>query len=356
MAFYPRRTIVGGHQFCVFLGEDEEVHSLGSFDSMRIGTPVLTKLKQIMYVDCGDDFVLALDTTNQVWGFGKNDKYQLGMEVVENNKLPILVPLPPIQSIVCGGRFSICLDMNNDVWSFGHNSSGQCGRGNGPKLTVGKVNLSNIQFITAGGNHAICMDLSKKLFGFGDNGNGQIFGGEATKKYNSPTEIPNALNNIKKIACGWDHTVFLTDDNEVFSHARTLPSDLVKINLPPISDLICSNRFTACLDFDGNVWTFGILPVKKSRGHTRSEKPEKKGVLDPVQLELKNITLLQGGKSQLFAKDSAGRYFSWGTSNDANELARRGDPTTPQEVWGKFFDVTLLKDCTVVSRNKAANK
>ena len=362
MAFPPHKTLVGGYKFCIFLGEDENIHSLGSLnEAMKLrGEPILSKLTKIVAIDCGEEFFLALDYYQQVWATGKNDNYQLGVDVPQKSNEPVQVQLPPIQSIVCGGRFSICLDTNNDVWSFGHNSIGQCGRGSADtKLKVGKINLSNIDFIAAGGNHGFCLNFDGILYGFGDNSNGQLFvekDDTGIRHHRKPTIASRAPKNIKKIACGWSHTVFLTDINEIFSHQASFASTLTKIELPEITDVICSNNCSACLDFDGNVWTFGIN--HPTRGNKKVDENQLGFELKPANLDLKEIVLLQGSGGQFFAKDSFDRYFSWGT-NCVSQLGRRGNinPEVPTEVDPKIFNVKLLKDCSnKFNRAKSAKK
>ena len=360
MAFHPQKTLVGGYKFCIFLGEDENVYSFGSMnDAMKLrGTPLLNKLTKIVAIDCGEEFLLALDNFQQVWALGKNDNYQLGVDVSYKTNEPVKIPLPPIHSIVCGGRFSICLDLNNDVWSFGHNTIGQCGRSSpDTKLKVGKINLSNIDFIAAGGNHGFCLDFDGVLYSFGDNGVGQMLVAKnGSRYYRGPTIASRAPKNIKKIACGWSHTVILTDTNEIFSHLPSFDSSLDKIDLPEISDVICSNNCAACLDFDGNVWTFGT--DHPTRGNKKVDKSELGYELVPAKLDLKEIVLLQGSGGQLFAKDSYDRYFSWGT-NCALQLGRteKNETKRPKEVDPSIFNVKLLKDCSSkYNRAKSAKK
>ena len=357
MAFFPQKTLVGGYKFSIFLGDDESVHSLGSMnDSMKlIAPPLLSNLKQIVVVDCGEEFLLALDSFQQVWATGNNNHYQLGIDVpLSTNNIPVQVPLPPIQSIVCGGRFSICLDTNNDVWSFGHNTSGQCGRGSSEsRLKVGKINLSNIDKMAAGGNHAFCLNFDGIVYGFGNNSLGQLFSNTGNCK--EPTIISKAPKNIKKIACGWSSTVFLTcDTNEIFSHKALFGSELTKVDLPEISDVICSNSCSACLDFDGNVWTFGSK--HPTRGNKMIENIQ--GFeLEADKLDLKEITLLQGSGGQFFAKNSSDRYFSWG-KNCVSQLGRDyGNPEVPTEVNPEIFNSKFLKDCSCkFNRVKSAKK
>ena len=72
------------------------------------------------------------------------------------------------------------------------------------------------------------------------------------------------------MACGYDHTITLSDDGIVRSFGRneegqlglghkqnvSLPTQIP--NLPKISKISCGDRFTVCVDCEGFIWSFGL--------------------------------------------------------------------------------------------------
>uniref|UniRef100_A0A8C6TW29 RCC1 like n=1 Tax=Neogobius melanostomus TaxID=47308 RepID=A0A8C6TW29_9GOBI len=132
---------------------------------------------KISSASCGYGFTLLASSTKdttKLWGMGLNTNSQLGFQRSQHSKLVsyeyILEPSPVVS---CGRAHSLVLTDEEGVFSFGNNSYGQCGR-------------PIVEEEVYSGSHII-----HKIEGF----NGKVV----------------------QVACGQDHSLFLTEDGTVFS-------------------------------------------------------------------------------------------------------------------------------------------
>ena len=354
----PRRGIVSGYLASICLDDDGKVRVLGDGDGCLGKKSSLSMLHEIIAIDCGEQFVICLDSFDNVWGFGENSYCQLGVEDQKSHFTPIQVPVPPMKSIVCGGRFTLCIDMDNSIWSFGHNHAGQCGRPNttGQKISGNSLpdiieEIPDIIFASAAGNQAICMDINRRIYGFGDNAFGQL-GINYPKQLFTPQEIELLPENITNIACGWSHTTFLTENKEVYTYKlEDTDVQLLKIDLPPIDFISCTNSTSLCVDEEGFVWTFGKNNLTLGFG---DEKDASYVEFKPRKIpNLENINMLSRGGYQVFSRDVNGKYYSWGM-NTCKQLGRNGS-TLPAETFSEVWD-WIKENEYPCSRAKSAKK
>lgn len=151
----------------------------------------LETAEKITSASCGYGFTLLASSTKdstKVWGMGLNKDSQLGFQRSQHDRLqsyeyvlepsPVALPLSrPLQTRVlqvsCGRAHSLVLTDREGVFSFGNNSYGQCGR-------------PVVEDEVYSGSHII-----HQLQGF----SGQVV----------------------QVACGQDHSLFLTDEGKVYS-------------------------------------------------------------------------------------------------------------------------------------------
>jgi alpha-tubulin suppressor-like RCC1 family protein len=108
-------------------------------------------------MSAGVDYSIALDSSNKLWAFGKNDHGQLGLGDDSPRRLPAKLPLSNWQSVDAGAHHALVVNSSKELWSFGKNNNGQLGLGdNADRYEPTKVN-SEIRWATpiAGGNHSL---------------------------------------------------------------------------------------------------------------------------------------------------------------------------------------------------------
>jgi len=219
-------------------------------------------LENIIGIDAGWKHSLAIDVNNNVWAFGNNDEGQLGIDNQEPQATPVLVHdgemvtdsnyLENIIAVSAGrsGEHSLALDKSNHVWSFGRNDYGQLGDGTTttPRTTpvavhAGEQNpenpsaaLADIVQISAGEMTSIALEkidandpnYNGRVLTWGSNkwpieawypsGKGKLGNGDITA---DSCDLPvlvlrgaqpgdsQYLERIIAVSAGWDHTMAL---------------------------------------------------------------------------------------------------------------------------------------------------
>jgi alpha-tubulin suppressor-like RCC1 family protein len=80
--------------------------------------------KNIKDIICGDNHTIIHKTNGEIWGFGKNDSYQLNFGNIFDRyiKKPMLLMTDEnIKKIYCGFEYTLLLKNNGDVYGCGNN-------------------------------------------------------------------------------------------------------------------------------------------------------------------------------------------------------------------------------------------
>lgn len=157
-----------------------------------VATPTaVTSLKDIVQINSGESFVLAVDSIGNLYSWGQNFDRQLGLylkrikDLPKNDSLlvedviysPRLVPLSikhPVKRIACGASYSICLTKSGSVYSWGE---GLCGNLGTIKCTYQEIPTQvkitdensepvTIVDIACGIGHVISIDSNGFIFGW----------------------------------------------------------------------------------------------------------------------------------------------------------------------------------------------
>lgn len=253
-------------------------------------------------VACGEAFTLFVDNSGNVFACGDGRRGQLGNpEFKYCLHQPMKIPfLKEIVEVSCGRKFSLCLDVSGFVWSFGDNYFGQLGLGDDQrrKTPVLIEGIDNIISISCGGTHSFCISSSSDIFGFGKNEEGQLGLGDELNR-SIPEKISRIPGTVVSIAAGDYHSVFLSQEGEVFvcgSDCGTgnlglgegIHEKQVRIvqiqNIQSIISISCGAQHTLLLSKEGYVFGFGI----NSQGQI-----DKDAVSKYVPSKLENIDLIK---------------------------------------------------------------
>ena len=118
-------------------------------------------------------------------------------------------------TIVCGS-FTLCITHNKTVCSFGHAATISCGHKVEYIFPPKSIPLQNINSINCGPVHSICLDNDGTVYSFGRNNFGQLGLGNKVIFY---TSIPQKVDlpPCAQISCGYNHTICLSENGEVYS-------------------------------------------------------------------------------------------------------------------------------------------
>ena len=107
------------------------VGQLGDNSTANRCTPVsiLGTKKTFCQITAGDNHTIGIDKNGQVWAWGYNLYGQLGDNSVTNKSTPvsILGTKKTFCQITAGASHTIGIDKNGQVWGWGYNNRGQLG-------------------------------------------------------------------------------------------------------------------------------------------------------------------------------------------------------------------------------------
>jgi ribosomal protein L27 len=220
---------MGSTSHSIFLLKDGTVRTVGRNDFGQCGTgntntsqlslytiPNLNNVKQIA---CGGYHTVFLLKDGTVRTVGFNNYGQCGTGNTSNTQLSLYtIPnLNNVKQVACGGYHIVFLLNDGTVRTVGRNDYGQCGTGNTntPQLSLYTIpNLNNVKQIACGYYHTVFLLEDGTVRTVGYNEYGQCGTGNTNTRQLSLYTIPN-LNNVKRVACGEHHTVFLLEDGTV---------------------------------------------------------------------------------------------------------------------------------------------
>lgn len=188
----------------------------------------------------------------------------------ENNTACSRLELSDIVDIACGYGHAVFLSSTGEVytWITFAKNVGQCGVVYSKYIgwcTIKKVDLKNIVKICAGGNSSMALSHTGEVYVWGENNYGKLGLGHKENQY-----LPQKINfwdgkeKVTKISCGYDHTIFLTEKNNVYGcgndafyrcevggHKNQLLPQ--RINISDIVDIGCGRYSTIALTKDNKI-------------------------------------------------------------------------------------------------------
>ena len=358
----------------ISLSDDGVVHSFGKNNEGQLGlghkndvsipTPIpnLPKIKQIA---CGWSFSFCIDDDGFLWGFGKIQfctQFRTGYTNYDTNVPQQILNIPLVVSVACGYAHVLIITNNSDLWSCGDNAYGQLCLGNREdQSTFKQTSFSDVSKISIGGNHSLFQDIKGEIYTCGCNDDGRLGLGHFEYQF-AVVPIPNLPLNIIQFVCGYQHSLFLDSEGNVFSVGNngryqlglghdTHQHALIKIpNIPAIQTISCDFCSSYLIDFEGNLWAFGanlsvLLGDKIKR--TRPTKIER-------LTNMKQISYGSCGRHFL-AKDSLNKIFVSGSNADGQLGIENTDSVSiTAEINSKYY--TIWGDGYFNSKAKSARK
>ncbi|CAN7015004.1 unnamed protein product [Brassica oleracea var. botrytis] len=170
------------------------------------------------------------------------------------------VPGQYIKAISCGGRHSAAITVADagGLITFGWGLYGQCGHGNTNDqlrpMAVAEVQNVQMESIAAGLWHTICISSEGKVFAFGGNQFGQL--GTGTDHAETIPRLLDGQNMENKhamaVSCGARHSAVLTDEGQLLcwgwnKYGQLGLGDTIDRNIPTQVQLDgCRLRKVAC--------------------------------------------------------------------------------------------------------------
>ncbi|XP_038648917.1 probable E3 ubiquitin-protein ligase HERC3 [Scyliorhinus canicula] len=216
----------------VYQSEVKLKHTAAATKEFSIMKPQVLKSlseKNIIQVACGNNHSLALSKDGQLFVWGQNTCGQLGIDTKGASQ-----PVPqcvtsltgmPVAQITAGGGHSFALSLSGAVFGWGRNDRGQLGlkdtedrhQPNHVKLLECKKTIH----ISCGEEHTAVLTKDGLVLTFGAGSYGQL-GHNSTKDEIKPRLVGYLFGKrVSQIACGSYHTLaFVASSGEIYSFGR----------------------------------------------------------------------------------------------------------------------------------------
>ena len=237
-------------------------------------------LKDIVSYSAGADHAAAVDSDGRLYTWGNNDRGQLGLGDTSSRSKPTQVRFSNYAvQVWCGNKVTFVLTEDNDVYAFGDNSGYMLGI-DSRKSTINKPewveDISGYSKIEIYPSDGFCLALlDGDIYGWGKNSSSKML--ELPKTVSSPTQIDGIPSNISKLAVGNNHVLALESGGTVWvwgangssqlgidsSSTVSEPEQLTIVNrkgetvADGFSDIAAAENHSMALDTDGKVWVFG---------------------------------------------------------------------------------------------------
>jgi alpha-tubulin suppressor-like RCC1 family protein/predicted peptidase len=332
----------------------------GAFSDQKVPIKV-AGLEEIVAVAAGNNFSLAAASDGTVYGWGSNICGQLGnRDIARRYTSPLKIEgISEVINIDAGDSYAIALKKDGTVWSWGVNMDGQLGNGSYKRSNIPMQvkdtedpsgYLSDIIQIEAGVRSAIALKADGTIRCWGDDEYVQT--GKTFVKRGPGTSIPfrsldksdpkGYITNICGIAEGRCFSAVLKNDLTIYSWGLHLHGELgigdytpeidlsnpemnpdffttvvhpVKINnFGGVVKIAAGMNHMLALKTDGSVWTWGY---NKLMGSGVLGAGEMDGSKIPVRVpRLVGIRDIFAGFNHNFAIGTDGTIWAWGNANN----------------------------------------
>ena len=266
----------------------------------------------------------AIDFRGKVWGWGYNNYGQLGINSVVSKSTPtaILGVTKTFCQISNGFRTSVGLDKNGKAWGWGNNNKGQIGdntitQRNTPVSILG-VSKTFCK-ITTGQYHTIGLDKNGKIWGWGYNDKGQL-GVNSVVSTSTPTAILGANKTFCQVTAGFNHTIAVDFRGKVWGWGYNNFGQItyltyltpVLISLSPTSFISAGQQHSLGLKKNGQIWSWGYNTVGQLGNNSVLPAATPLFIFGGPSKTFCKIT---GGFSHSISLDYLGKTWGWGYNN-----------------------------------------
>ncbi len=303
-------------------------------------------------VAAGTGHTLVLRADGSVWAWGENGKGQLGIGTTNDAHTPYTTQISNVVAIAAGGSHSLALKNDGTVWAWGANDGGQLGNGTNAgaasPVQVKGFFLVRAIAIAAGENHSLAVDGNGEVWAWGKNNSGQLGDSSITDR-SAPVKVKQ-LNNVIQVAAGANHSLALKNDGTVWAwgdgrhlqlgDGNVLAPSLTPIRVPEglpttpqafLSDvkaIAAGGDHSLALTNSNQVWGWGSDKFAESSGNgsgLSARAPDGTAVLFPqiMQWLTGKVVAISAGANHSLALTDDGRVWAWG-HNDQGQL---GDST-----------------------------
>ena len=276
----------------------------------------------------------------RLFAWGANSYGQLGIgERSEQSETPTELARPPpdVETLAGGGGHSLAVGAGGELYSCGWNSKGQLGLGDAEdRAEFARVgDAPRVRAAAAGWDFTVIVGEDGRAYGAGSNAFGQLGLGSKRRGADKFSEI-EAVSEVRAVACGLRHTVFLDGGGSVFGCGSAKKGQLgveggkgtgdrftpVKMSIPsPVRQICAGQHFTLALTLDGKIFGFGDNKRGQLQGSLEDPAASGPFVLNIDRLTDSPVAMLEVGWTHAACLFEDGRVATWGR-NDYHQLGR----------------------------------
>jgi alpha-tubulin suppressor-like RCC1 family protein len=247
------KSIATFYDNCLAIKTDGTLWAWGVLSGTLVETPTkVGTASDWKEVAAGYYHGLALKTNGTLWAWGNNYSGQLGDGTNVDKSTPIQVGTGNNwKTISASNYYSMAIKSDNTLWAWGNNYSGQLGIGNNintntPTQVV--VGANNWQSISLGFDHTLALKGNGELWVWGSNYDGQL-GDSTLVSQNAPKQI-RIGQQFYGISAGLDHSIALSTNSTYIAMGANDKGQLgdgTRINKSIATSNLCCTALTSPL-------------------------------------------------------------------------------------------------------------
>ncbi|XP_065260897.1 probable E3 ubiquitin-protein ligase HERC6 [Emys orbicularis] len=186
---------------------------------------------RIIQVTCGHFHSVALAQDGRVFSWGQNTHGQLGLgqEIPSQPSPQHVTSLSgiPVAQVAAGGGHTFALSLSGVVYGWGRNNARQLGLNHAntreqvfKPYAVAALKTIGVVYISCGDEHTAVLTQDGSVFTFGDDSAGQL-GHRSSTQMPGPEKVEWIDGPVSHLACGSYHTlVYMSTSGQVISFGR----------------------------------------------------------------------------------------------------------------------------------------
>ena len=256
------------------LMRDGTLFTVGSNSYGQLGrsgdTSVLARVDfdgVIVDVKMGQDYMLILDSENQLWGVGNNSRGQLGSENYGSNVSSFQLVAKNVVAFAASRRTTAYVNTRGALYVVGDNRWNKSHTGAASDTLTPVRIADNIKDVVGGAHEFIVLDNDGNLYYIGWRRFSTFAQGDSVAAEPNGV-LYKVLSNVKEAEILEDHIIMLTNDGKVYGYGFNTYGQMANMNaniLNGTAKLICENAvdiaagtgFTSILTSDGKIITYG---------------------------------------------------------------------------------------------------
>ena len=334
MEAYPQ-NIASGYYHGISICADSSVQAWGNNSRGQLGNENISgnsnvavsvsNLTDIVKIDGGFWYSMALKNDGTVWTWGSNETGTLGNGTKENRNIAAQVSgISNVKNIAAGAHHVLVLKNDNTVWTWGANNYGQLGTGDNTQSLdpVQITGFENVVAIAAGDDHSLAVKSDGTVWAWGLNDQGELGTGSTTPSTSyEPVQVANLTDVIAVAGGGYKFSLALKEDGTVWAwgynqwgqlgNGTNTPSSVpVEVsNLSGITSIAVhgGQGHAMALRNDGTVWCWGYNLFGQLGNGTNADSNV------PVQVSgLTDVVAISCGHGYSMARKNDGTVWGWG--------------------------------------------